>query len=65
MLDNDIVGSSTADNGTIDLRHGMFVQGIPTIDNPSEVSELTEIGSVNDSPAHQLGSFVSEVFQNT
>ena len=60
MLDNDIVGSSTADNGTIDLR--MFVQGIPTIDNSSEISELKEIGSENDSPAHQLGRFVSEVF---
>ena len=66
MLDNDIVGSSTADDGTIDkfdLR--MFVQGIPTIDTPSEISELTAIGAENDSPAHQLGRFVSEVSQNT
>lgn len=66
MLDNDIVGSSTAEDGTIDkfdLR--MFVQGIPTIDNSSEISELTAIGAENDSPAHQLGRFVSEVSQNT
>ena len=50
------VRSSTADDGTIDkfdLR--MIVQGIPTIDNSSEISELTAIGAENDSPAHQLG----------
>jgi hypothetical protein len=66
MLDNDIIGSSTADDGTIDkfdLR--VFVQGIPTIDNSSEISELTAIGAENDSPAHQLGRFVSEASQNT
>ena len=66
LTDNDIVGSSTADDGTIDkfdLR--LFVQVIPTIDTPSEISELTAIGAENDSPAHQLGRFVSEVSQNT
>ncbi|KAF8803966.1 aminopeptidase [Phlegmacium glaucopus] len=65
MLDNDIVGSSTADDGTIDkfdLR--MFVQGIPPIDTAQQISELTSIGAENDSPAHQLGRFVSEVSQN-
>ena len=50
MLDNDIVGSSTADDGTtdrFDLR--MFVQGIPTIETPSEISELTSIGAESTS----------------
>jgi hypothetical protein len=64
MLDNDIVGSSTADDGTIvkfDLCM-MFVQGIPTIDNSSEILELTALEPRTTLGApHQLGRFVSEV----
>jgi hypothetical protein len=61
MLDNDIVESSTgtAVDGTIgkfDLR--MFVRGIPTIENSSEISELTAIRAENDSPAHRFDRFV-------
>ncbi|KAG6825937.1 hypothetical protein H0H92_001806 [Tricholoma furcatifolium] len=66
MLDNDIVGSPKGDVGTppgpYDIR--MFVQGIPTSDTSSEISSLMSIGGENDSPARQLGRFVSEVAQN-
>lgn len=66
MLDNDIVGSSTADDGTkapFDLR--MFVQGIPSTETASQISTRVSIGGENDSPARQLGRFVAEIGQNT
>jgi len=66
MLDNDIVGSSTADDGTIDkFDIRMFVQGIPPTDSAKQITALAAIGGENDSPAHQLGRFVSEVSQNS
>jgi hypothetical protein len=65
MLNNDIVGSSTADDGTKDpgdIR--MFAQGIPPTDTLSQVTSLANIGGENDVPARQLGRFVAEVAQN-
>lgn len=66
MLDNDIVGSSTADDGTIDTTDiRMFVSGLPPSNTAQQNLNLASIGGENDSPAHQLGRFVAEVSQNT
>ncbi len=65
MLDNDIVGSSTADDGTRDpfvIR--MFAQGVPSSETASQVSTRLSVGGENDSPARQLGRFVTEVATN-
>ncbi|KAL0576581.1 hypothetical protein V5O48_005413 [Marasmius crinis-equi] len=66
MLNNDIVGSSLADDGTtrdpFDIR--MFVQGIPSTATSSQISTLIRAGSENDSPIRQLGRFVAEVASN-
>ncbi|KAL0072217.1 hypothetical protein AAF712_001142 [Marasmius tenuissimus] len=68
MLNNDIVGSSTAEDGVtkdpFDIR--MFVQGIPTQTiNASQISSLVRAGGENDSPIRQLGRFVAEVASNS
>ncbi|RDB23934.1 hypothetical protein Hypma_009512 [Hypsizygus marmoreus] len=65
MLDNDIIGSSTADDGMkapFDLR--MFAQGIPPTETASQITSRVSIGGENDAPARQLGRFVTEVSQN-
>ncbi|KXN91527.1 hypothetical protein AN958_00549, partial [Leucoagaricus sp. SymC.cos] len=65
MLDNDIVGSPTGDDGTKDpnlIR--MFAAGIPPTDTLSQVTSMANIGGENDSPARELGRFVAEVAQN-
>ncbi|KAF9555693.1 peptidase M28 [Agrocybe pediades] len=65
MLDNDIVGSSTADDGTkdpTDIR--LFVSGLPQNNTAQQNLNLASIGGENDSPSHQLGRFVAEVSQN-
>ncbi|KAG7441700.1 peptidase M28 [Guyanagaster necrorhizus] len=66
MLDNDIVGSSTADDGStdpFDIR--MFVQGIPPTDTLSEVMARVQVGGESDTPARELGRFVAEVGSNS
>ena len=66
MLDNDIVGSSTGDDGTIDkFDIRMFVQGLPSNNTAQQNLNLASIGGEFDSPAHQLGRFVAEVAQNS
>ncbi|KAF9554351.1 Zn-dependent exopeptidase [Agrocybe pediades] len=66
MLNNDIVGSSTADDGTVDPNDiRMFVSGLPPSNTAAQNLNLASIGGENDSPAHQLGRFVAEVSQNT
>jgi hypothetical protein len=65
MLNNDIVGSSTADDGTkdpFDIR--MFTQGIPSTETLAEITARVDIGAENDSPIRQLGRFVVEVSSN-
>lgn len=65
MFTNDIVGSSTADDGTKDPNDiRLFAQGIPTTDSPALASETVSIGGENDSPARELGRFVAEVGTN-
>ena len=61
MLNNDIVGLSTADDGTRDRRSvRLFAEGVL---NPPPASELARIaiGGENDSPARELARFVTEV----
>jgi Peptidase family M28 len=65
MFTNDIVGSSTADDGTRDpgtVR--LFAEGVPTAETPQEANIRRAVGGENDSPARQLARFVESVAQN-
>jgi Peptidase family M28 len=65
MFTNDIVGSSTADDGTRDPRSlRLFTEGVPTDETPSEAAVRRSVGGENDSPARQLGRFATEVADN-
>ncbi|MFG1833478.1 M20/M25/M40 family metallo-hydrolase [Micromonospora chersina] len=62
MFSNDIVGSSTADDGTRDPRSvRLFAEGVPTAETPAEASVRQSVGGENDSPSRQLARFVSDV----
>ncbi|KAJ3557209.1 hypothetical protein NP233_g11800 [Leucocoprinus birnbaumii] len=65
MLDNDIIGSPVADDGTSSpniIR--MFCGGIPPTETFQQVTARASIGGENDSPARELGRFIAEVAQN-
>ena len=76
MFSNDIVGSSTAENGVRDphlLR--LFTEGVPTTLTPAPGGVLTPtqslqlqllelVGGENDSASRQLGRFVKSVADN-
>jgi hypothetical protein len=65
MFSNDIVGSSTADDGTRDPhRVRLFVEGVPTSETPAQASVRQSIGGENDGPSRQLARFVLDVAQN-
>jgi len=65
MLNNDIVGSSTADDGTTDpFNIRMFTQGIPSTETLAQITSRVGIGGENDSRIRQLGRFVVEVASN-
>ncbi|KIJ45212.1 hypothetical protein M422DRAFT_30060 [Sphaerobolus stellatus SS14] len=65
MFTNDIVGSSTADDGTKDpFNVRLFAQGIPSSESASTVATRESIGGENDSPARELGRFSAEVATN-
>jgi hypothetical protein len=65
MFSNDIIGSSTADDGTRDpYRVRMFVEGVPTAETPAQAAVRQSIGGENDSPSRELGRFVLDVAQN-
>ena len=62
MFTKDIVGSSTADDGTRDPRSlRLFAEGVPTDETPAEANVRRSVGGENDSPARQLARFVTEV----
>ena len=62
MFTNDIVGSSTADDGERDPRSlRLFAEGVPTDETPAEANTRRSVGGENDSPARQLARFVTEV----
>ena len=65
MFTNDIVGSSTADDGTKDpYTVRIFAQGNPTTESPARASTRATIGGENDSPARELARFVVGVAEN-
>ncbi|MEV4482930.1 M20/M25/M40 family metallo-hydrolase [Micromonospora coxensis] len=65
MFSNDIVGSSTADDGTRDPRAvRLFAEGVPTAETPAEASTRQSVGGENDSPSRQLARFVGDVAEN-
>ncbi|MBF9132001.1 M20/M25/M40 family metallo-hydrolase [Plantactinospora sp. S1510] len=65
MFSDDIVGSSTADDGTRDRRTvRLFAEGVPTAETPAEGNTRRSVGGENDSPSRQLARFVSDVADN-
>jgi hypothetical protein len=61
MLNNDIVGSSTADDSTRDRRSlRLFAQGVGNPPNADDLARI-RVGGENDSAARELARFVSEV----
>lgn len=65
MFSNDIVGSSTADDGTRDPRAvRLFAEGVPTAETPGEANTRRSVGGENDSPSRQLARFVKDVAEN-
>jgi hypothetical protein len=65
MFTNDIVGSSTADDGERDRKSlRLFAEGVPTDETEAEAAIRESVGGENDSPARQLARFVTEVADN-
>src|SRR3954452_18704295 len=61
MLNNDIVGSSTADDGSRDRRSvRLFAQGISRPPTPED-QRLIQVDGENDTPPRELGRFLTEV----
>lgn len=66
MFTNDIVGSSTADDGTRDPHVvRLFAEGVPTSETPQQASTRRSVGGENDSPSRQLARFVKDVAENS
>ena len=62
MFTNDIVGSSTADDGTRDTTSvRLFAQGPPSSEDATTRALRLTLGGENDSPARNLARFVTEV----
>ncbi|ROT29735.1 M20/M25/M40 family metallo-hydrolase [Micromonospora sp. HM5-17] len=65
MFSNDIVGSSTGDDGTRDRRTvRLFAEGVPTAETPAEANIRRSVGGENDSSTRQLARFVADVAEN-
>ncbi|CCH18288.1 M20/M25/M40 family metallo-hydrolase [Micromonospora lupini] len=65
MFSDDIVGSSTADDGTRDpYAVRLFAEGVPTAETPAEATTRQSVGGENDSPSRQLARFVRDVAEN-
>ncbi|MFT2016517.1 M20/M25/M40 family metallo-hydrolase [Streptomyces sp. 796.1] len=62
MFTNDIIGSSTADDGSHDPHTvRLFAEGVPTSETPQEAEVRRSVGGENDSPSRQLARFVQDV----
>ena len=63
MITNDIIGSSTADDGTVvDDEVRLFAAGLPALrENSSEVQAYLRTGGENDMPIRQLARHIKEV----
>jgi len=65
MISNDIVGSSTADDGTRYKRLvRLFSEGVPTSETPQQTAIRQAVGGENDGPSRQLARFIREVSDN-
>ncbi|MEE1672143.1 M20/M25/M40 family metallo-hydrolase (plasmid) [Streptomyces sp. WAC07094] len=65
MFTNDIVGSSTADDGTRDpYTVRLFAEGVPSSETPEQAAIRRSVGGENDSAARQLSRFVRDVADN-
>jgi hypothetical protein len=65
MLNNDIVGSSTAETGAKDpLTIRLYSQGTPTTESAAQQSLRLANGGDADSPSRQLARFIATVAQN-
>lgn len=63
MFSNDIVGASSAFDGTKPNPHRvrLFVEGVPTSETPSQAAVRQAVGGENDGSSRQLARFVSNV----
>ncbi|OKI46829.1 M28 family metallopeptidase [Micromonospora sp. CB01531] len=62
MFSNDIIGSSTADDGARDNRTvRLFAEGVPTSETPQQATTRQSVGGENDGPSRQLARFVTDV----
>jgi len=65
MFSNDIVGSSTADDGTRDPHNvRLFAEGVPTSETPLQAAHRQLVGGESDSASRQLARFVTNVAAN-
>ncbi|TCO65857.1 M20/M25/M40 family metallo-hydrolase [Actinocrispum wychmicini] len=65
MFTNDIVGSSTADDGSRDPHTiRLFAEGVPTAETPAQANVRRSVGGENDSTSRQLSRFVRSVAVN-
>lgn len=65
MFTDDIVGSSTADDGSRDpYTVRLFAEGVPTAETAEEAELRRKVGGENDSPSRQLARFVRDVAEN-
>jgi hypothetical protein len=66
MFSNDIVGASSAWDGTRPDPHTLrlFVEGVPTTETPAQASLRQSVGGENDGPSRQLARFVQDVAEN-
>jgi hypothetical protein len=65
MFTDDIVGSSTGDDGRRDpYRVRLFSEGVPTSETPAQAAIRQSVGGENDSPSRQLARFVGNVASN-
>jgi hypothetical protein len=66
MFSNDIVGASSAFDGTRPDPHRvrLFVEGVPTTETANQAAIRRAIGGENDGPSRQLGRFVKSVAEN-
>ncbi|GAC1342151.1 MAG: M20/M25/M40 family metallo-hydrolase [Myxococcales bacterium] len=65
MFSDDIVGSSTADDGTRDPHTiRLFTEGVPTSETPAQRNARLSVGGEVDGPSRQLGRFVKSVAEN-
>jgi len=63
MISNDIIGSSTGEDGTKDAsRVRLFAEGVPPVKElTEELRTLLQTGGENDTPPRALGRYVQEL----